>query len=155
MLEYFGNKQFMGYEATGFPQFALSNAYNYEEAEFTKTVECVSLTDVPENANVISSHVLYKININDDKSLKLKARIAPHGNEDCMKDDLKSACSMCSSVGLRILLLTASLQKWRLSKIDVKSASLQTGNAARDVYVIPPKESADLGKVLWLLLAAS
>lgn len=57
---------------------------------------------------------------------------------------------MCSPVGMRILLSTATKQKWRLTKLDVKTAFLQTGQAERDVYVIPPRESDDFGKAIWL-----
>lgn len=56
---------------------------------------------------------------------------------------------------MRILISTACMHGWRLQKIDVKSAFLQTGSAARDVYVIPPRDSADRGKVLWLLLTTA
>lgn len=45
--------------------------------------------------------------------------------------------------------------KWRLTKIDVKTAFFQTGQAARDVYVVPPKKCKDRHQVLWLLLTAS
>ena len=71
-----------------------------------------------------------------------------------MKSDLRSDCCMCSPTGLRIVLMTAALHKWKLVKADVKNAFLQTGMAARDVYVIPPKESTNR-KSLWLLLAAA
>ena len=56
---------------------------------------------------------------------------------------------------MRLLISIASLYAWRLSKIDVKSAFLQTGKAERDVYVIPPVESGDRGKCAWLLETAS
>lgn len=39
-----------------------------------------------------------------------------------------------------------------ISKTDVKSAFLQTGDAVRDVYVISPYESADRGRFHFLLL---
>lgn len=47
------------------------------------------------------------------------------------------------------------MKKWKISKLDVKSAFLQTGNAHRDVYVRPLRESTDRFKCLWLLLTAS
>lgn len=56
---------------------------------------------------------------------------------------------------MHILLSLASLFKWRLSKIDVKTAFLQTGQATRDVYVITPCERNDRGRSLRLLLAAA
>lgn len=62
---------------------------------------------------------------------------------------------MCPPSGFRIIASFASLRKWRLTKLDVKTAFLQTGAANRDVYVVPPQESNDRYKVLWLLLTAS
>lgn len=56
---------------------------------------------------------------------------------------------------MRILLSAVSLLQWSLYKLDVKSAFLHTGDAQRDVYVIPPRESSDLRKVLWIFLTAS
>jgi len=58
------------------------------------------------------------------------------------------------STGIQMLLSIASLMKWPLSKIDFTSAFLQTGNAERDVYVIPPRECGDRSKY-WLLLTAA
>lgn len=81
---------------------------------FKKSVCFIKIDDVPKNANIISSHVIYKIKISDDASLKLKARIAPHGNEDSFKFDLKSDCAMCSPCGMRIILSLSSLYKWSL-----------------------------------------
>ena len=71
-----------------------------------------------------------------------------------MKSDLRSDCCMCSSTGMRIILIIASLYKWRIVKADVKNAFLQTGLAQRDVYVISPRESTSR-KSLRLLLAAA
>lgn len=91
---------------------------------------------------------------NDDLSLTLKARIAPQGNEDSQKADLWTECRMCSLASVRIVLSVAPLQKEMLVKVDVKSAFLQSGNARRDVYVIPPRESTN-GSLYWLLLSAA
>lgn len=59
---------------------------------------------------------------------------------------------MCSQVRLSVLASTATLFGCPLHKFDVKSAFLQTGEAARDVYQILQHDSADLGKVLWIFL---
>lgn len=82
MSEYFGNKAFLKSQAKGFKQCVRITARKVEEEDFLKTVKIVPKTKVPTSADVINSHTLYKIKVNDDRSLKLKARIAPHGNED-------------------------------------------------------------------------
>lgn len=91
----------------------------------------------------------------EDKSLLLKARIALHGNEDKLRHEHRSCRAMCSKVGMRINLSTASLFGWPLSKIDVKTACLQTEQPERDVFETNPRESDDGGKALWLLLTTA
>lgn len=154
MFKYFGNKPFMRHEAQGFSQAAIMSAYQREEDVFLENVKIVRRTTIPTDANIISSHTLYKLKVNDDSSLKLKARIAPHGNEDSLKTVLRNDCCMCAPMGIRIVLMLASLCGWKVAKADVKSAFLQTGRAARDVYVVPPRESKQKN-VLWLLLSAA
>ena len=90
---------------------------------------------------------------NDDQSLKLKARIAPHGNEDSDKENLHTEWCMCPPLGIRIISTTATVRGWRIVRADAKSAFLQTGPAERLVYVRPPAESANRMNVLWLLLS--
>lgn len=85
----FGNRSFMRHHAQAFDQFVIANAYAAEEAEFKKTVEVVNRSSVPKGSNVISSHVIYNVKIQDENSLKLKAHIAPHGNEDSVKSLMK------------------------------------------------------------------
>lgn len=90
MEEHFGNKSFMKHQAQGFEQYTLNKSYDAEETSFLNTVKIVPHSDVPSDANIVNSHVLYKVKNNDDGSLKLKARIAPHCNEDDLKDFLTS-----------------------------------------------------------------
>lgn len=61
---------------------------------------------------------------------------------------------MCSPVRMRIIFSTAALCKWRLTKLDVKSTFLQTGDVGCDVYVMPLRESPDRGRYFWLLITA-
>ena len=150
----FGHKDFMRHQAQGLPCFPLLNAYENEESSFKKTVQAIHVSMIPENATVITSHVIYKVKRKDDGSLKMKARIAPYGNKDSQKFDLKTDSSVCPPTGIRILLSLAVIFQWCLAKIDFKSAFLQTGDAQRDVYVIPPRESGDR-QHYWLLLTAA
>lgn len=83
-------------------------------------------------ANVINSHVLYKIIHNDDGSLKLKALTASHGNEDDLKDQLYTDCTMCPPNGIRLLQSIASLFGWKIFDVDALTAVLQTGDAEQD-----------------------
>lgn len=150
----FGFKDFLMYQAEGLPSYILWNAYNAKEEKFKQTVQEVHVTVVPKNANIITSHVIYKVKPNDDGSLKMKARIAPHGNKDKDRSDLKTDSATCPPTGIRVLLSIATFMKWPITKIDFTSAYLQTGDARRDVYVVPPRECEDRSKY-WLLKAAA
>lgn len=124
IMDQFVNKPFLRHQAQAFPQFSLAAAYAQEENDFTKSAKTVPLCEIPSTANIISSHVLYKIKVNDDLSLKQKALIAPYRNEHCIKYTFKSDCFMCPPAGLRIVSSIASPRQWRLTKIDVKTAFL-------------------------------
>ncbi len=155
MFVHFGNKQFMKHEAQGFDQYPINNAYKIEEESFLKNVKVIPLSKISaqdkQKMNIIGSHTLYKLKRKDDKSLKIKGRIAPHGNEDALKELLTKDCTMCPPTGIRIVESTASLYGWVVVRGDSKSAFLQL-MANRDVYVKPPRESSMRNTHLWLLL---
>lgn len=155
MLNYFGNRTFMRHGVQVFLHYSIEDAYNVEKTEFKRTCRSIPILDVPTDANLVLSHVLNKGKVLDDYALKLKARIAPHGNENNLKLEVRIDWSMCSPMRVRVLLSTAALHKWRVIKLDVMAALLQTGPPSQDVYVIPPRESVDGGKVIWLLLTAA
>ncbi len=46
-----------------------------------------------EQANIITSHVIYKVKDNHDGSLKMEARNAPHRNKDKDRHELKIDCA--------------------------------------------------------------
>lgn len=73
--------------------------------------------------------MLYKLKINDDGLLQLKARIAPHGNEDMVKDQMTKTCAGCRPTGIRKLESISELNVWTIYKWDVTEAFLQTGKA--------------------------
>lgn len=155
LSKFFGNKPFLRFQCQGFEQFPLINAYRKEEVQFLNIVKPVLIESVPRNANIIDSHTLYKVKHNDDDTLALKARIAPHVNEDRDKEELTTDCATCSPSGIRVVKSMASLKGWKLKRGDAKGAFLKTGDAERDVWMIPPRES-DMRKThRWLLIVAA
>lgn len=76
----FEHKEFSLNAAQGLPSFKIENAYKKEEDKFMRTVRLVPTSKVPQGANVITSHVMYKVKASDEVDFYLKARIAPHGN---------------------------------------------------------------------------
>lgn len=118
-------------------------------------VRKITIDRIPPEENFISSHVIYKVKINDSKQLYLKERITPHGNEYSSWKDLQSYWTVWSPVGMRILLSIVSSFEFRLSKLDVKTSFIQTGHAKRDVFFIPPRESNDRCIYLYGLINAN
>lgn len=131
----------MRHHPQGFEQSVVIKSYKAEEEEFKKKMSVILKSDLSTNSNIMSSHVIYEIKINDDNYFKLKARISSHGNEYSNKTDLKSECNMRSPCGVRIVLSIASIKGWRITKDDVKAAFLQTVMAHRDICVNPSRES--------------
>lgn len=76
----------------------------------------------------------YEVKVNDDRSPKLNAQIAPDGNWNFMKGVLSSDCKSIFPAGLRIFKNVASYRKWQIHNAEVKSAFLETGQTNRDVY---------------------
>lgn len=87
----------------------------------------------PSGANVISSHVTYKVKTLEYQSRMLKALLGPPGNEDRCCHQLRSDCAISSPIGITLLLSETSLYVSRLKKLDVKAAYQQTGDAQGDV----------------------
>lgn len=69
MLFHFRNKAFLWHQAQGFPSYMRQKAYNTEEKSFKRSVEVVTRSYIPGNANVTSSHVLSKIKIKENNAL--------------------------------------------------------------------------------------
>lgn len=136
------------------PPHVTENVYIAEEETFTKTDRKISVAEVPTSSDIIRSHMIYKIKERDDKTLYCKARIAPHGNEDCAKAELKPDSSTCPPSGIRVLLSLCVLHQFSIVKVDIKSAFLQSGHALRDVYVMPPRECPNR-RFCWLLELAA
>lgn len=101
-----------------------------------KTVECITLNNIPEGGNILSSHVFYEIRFLDDGQLMFSARSSPHGNGDIIQRNFCSDCSMCSPAGFRMFISPATLRRWQITNIDVKSVFLQTSYDDREVCVI-------------------
>lgn len=101
----------MLHQAKGLPLFVTEKAYRKEEQSFKKTVLATPISNISKGANVITSHVLYRIKKCDDSSLFLKASIAPHGSEDKETLSRKTDSATCPPTGIRILLSLAVVNK--------------------------------------------
>lgn len=97
-------------------------------------------SSLPAHANVISSHVIYKVKTSEDGLQTWKARIVPRGNRDSEKDEIRKDSSTAQFDVIRILLAAVTFMGMRLALADIKGAYLQSGSIQRDIYVRPPRE---------------
>ena len=115
-----------------------------------KAMEAVSRESVPNDSNIIGSHVRY-VRKPDGK---VKVRICPWGNNDTERNHLRTdALSMLVEV-LRIVISIGVEKFWDIGSMDVRAAFLQAKGFNRTIYVRHPHEEKQ-PNILWKLLAAA
>lgn len=107
---------------------------------------------VPTHANVISSPFVFKVKDDDDSKLKMKGRLALHGNGDkdrfsVRRDSLSDDLSI-----VRMIISLSLLLGFNLATAHVKGAYMQSGPNHRDIYVRPRNRIDDRQTSIWKLL---
>eukprot|EP00171_Calliarthron_tuberculosum_P023073 IDg23073t1 len=92
-----------------------------------QAIQIVSRKDIPPDANLIGSHVIYK----RKQDGRVKARIVPWGHKDAEKEF-----------------------SWAIGEMDVTAAFLQAQGFKRQVYVRPPRDECAADQ-FWRLTAAA
>lgn len=82
---------------------------------------------IPRRASLISSHVTYKIKIEEDRRRRLKSKIFPHGNRDQMKDDIKKNSVTAEFYVIRLILAIVTFLSLRRSIIDIRGDYMKNG----------------------------
>ena len=75
-----------------------------------------------------------------------KARLVARGFEED-KSELRTDSPTCMRETLKICLAIAASNNWNINSIDIKAAFLQGKAIDRDVYLAPPKEFRNEGKI--------
>ena len=123
------------------PSWLLEEAFKKEhDTNWADAYEWVSEYDVPRRANVITSHVVYKLKTDETGNRELKARIVPHGTYDTERNEICKEASTAQRFVIRLLLSLVTFLGFRLGIIDIKGAYLQSGPIKRAIYVRPPRE---------------
>lgn len=95
---------------------------------------------VESNSNEKISHVIYKIKVNEDGTLKLKARICPRGNRDELKDEVRKDSATAQFNVIRLILEIATYLQMRIGILDISGPYMQIGPIKREIFVRPPRE---------------
>ena len=85
-----------------------------------------------------------------ENEAKLKSRLVARGFEDLDKDIVNKNSPTCDKQALRVVLSVIAQRNWKINTIDIKTAFLQGEKLEREVYILPPKEANESGK-LWRL----
>lgn len=64
---------------------------------------------IPKNSNVLSPNVVFKLKTNDDKSLRINARLVLHGKRDQIKDDIRKDSASADMLLTRLFLCNGVL----------------------------------------------
>lgn len=108
--------------ASNNPIFQRTFHWKIELMNFFKVVKRFSL---PPDANMIWRNVIYKVKLNDDLSLNLKAKLCTDPIEDVDKAAIKAGNCVCSTLGILVLLLISSINEEWLSSMSRMHFSTQ------------------------------
>lgn len=95
--------------------------------------------DVPTGANIIGSHIVYKVKTEEHGILRLRARICPHGNHDDELEEVGKESATAQFDFSRLMLALTTMLSFRIGLVDIKGAYLQSGPIQRELYVRQPK----------------
>lgn len=123
------------------PSWILDRALQEEmESNWHDTHDEVREEDVQGNANVIPSHVVYKVKNKENNVKRMNTRLCPNGNRERIRKTVRKDSATVQFDVIRILLSLATLFAFRLACIDIKGAYLQSGPIRLCIYVRPPQE---------------
>lgn len=134
------------------PTWILDQAMRKEiEDNWEGAIERIPEKDVPRHANVISSHIIYKVK-QEEGHKRMKARLCPHGNRDKLRGHIRKDSATARFNIIRIILSLATLFDFSIACADIKGAYLHSGPITRQLYVRPPKELDEDRGILWRLI---
>lgn len=152
LYEKYGADQFTKNKAPEIPEWLYFKALDAELDNWKGHYEHTKLCDIPPGANVVGSHVVYRIKKDEQEAFKFKARLVVHGNEDLQKDDIRKDAATAHLTAIRLVLSMAACYGFNLGQIDIKAAYFQSGPIRRRIYVRPPRELL-LFRTIWKLLS--
>ena len=123
----------------------------YESWVSMDAFEVVNKTQLPHDANTISSHTLFKWKDDGTPYRKLKARIVPHGNKDTEKQNQRTDSPSIKPEVMKLILSLAAENGYSICLADIKTAFLQTQGINREIYVKPPREANAHRNTYWKL----
>ena len=72
-----------------------------------------------------------------------KARLCVRGDQEINVDQIQTDSPTVSKFNIRMMLMAAAKERWKVTASDVTSAFLQSTQIQREVYIRPPKEASE------------
>lgn len=88
---------------------------------------------LPNGANVVSSHAIFKIKIMDDGSLKMKGSIVVHVNRDSEKDYKRGKCSATNMLVVKLVIAIGIGLDFTFRTGNIKGAFMHSGPIHHEV----------------------
>lgn len=74
------------------------------------------------DANILSSHVVYKQKNDEDGAMRLKTRIVPHGNRDIIKEKVRKNSARAQFEIISLMLTLVMLLPFRMGLVELNGA---------------------------------
>lgn len=95
-------------------------------------------SEIPTDANVIGSHIVYEVKTEEEGTMRLKAIVCPHGSHDNEKDNIRKDSSTAPFVIISLMLALVKCTEDRLGLVHIEGSYLQSRPIQRKMYVRPP-----------------
>lgn len=129
-----GSKQLTRSKMACAPSWLLDKALQEElSSNWSDTHDEVDERQIKRDANVIPSHVVYKIKNEENDVKRMKARLCPNGNRDKLKKTVRKDSATAQFDVIRLILSLATIFTFRIGCIDIKGAYLQSGPIRRSI----------------------
>lgn len=146
-----GARQITRSELGDMPEWLVKASMDKEVTEnWMHVTEEVGVGDMPQDANLLSTHFVFKIKKDEEGERKLKARLVVHGNKD---NEIRKDAIAAGMVITRLVMAVGMMIKFTFGVADIKGAYMQSGPFRRDIFIIPPGTYRKRGRVYWKLLA--
>lgn len=96
-----------------------------------ESYEEVEDEDVPDDAKILSSYIVYKWRADEEEERKLKACIVPRGNEDNDRASIRKDSANAKLAIIRLLVYLVTFLRFSIKTADIKGAYLQSGPIER------------------------
>lgn len=149
-----GARQITRSELGDMPEWLAKRSMDREIAEnWVQVTEEVEAALMPVDANLLSTHFVFKIKKSENGERNLKARLVVHGNRDDEKDDVRKDAIAADMTTTRLVLALGMIMNFTFGVADIKGAYMQSGPAHREIFIIPPAAYKKRRRVYWKLLA--